>query len=597
MQLLRSHILSVLVLLAVSQVAVAQNNSTTEYMYYFKERVPLKLDTSRVAVYRPQASGINVQPPNLSARGIGTITQQDMTIPGWYIAPIAPTANRGATVSARNLVLDLAIDPDIDFAAPVFIGDDGGTVIPTPTILVAFNFDLTGAECVNIIEQMGIGEVIESDFADAKNLYKIRSFDRSGFAVLDAANTLAVHPDVRYAEPNMQFTGHGALTPTDPDFGSSWGLHNDGTGGAVLDMDMNGPEAWDISTGDASVLVAVIDTGVDTTHPDMNQVTGTDVTSNAGEGGPINVLFDWHGTLVAGCISQLINNELSTTGIAPSCKSVSIRTFQAGNSAGGWNSETAWTVSALAWAEANGVKVTNNSNAYGASLFSSTIADKYASTKANGMIHFAASGNNGSSTIAYPASLSTVNAVGALDDTGTKAGFSQFGTGQQFCAPGVGILMTDIQGTGGRNTFSGVSGNYVTEPGTSFASPYTAGVAALIISEAPFLTPTEIETVMEDTAKDRGAAGYDTTYGWGLPDARAALEATSLDYSGYWVNHTHSGLEIGTEVYPVIAFTDGLALVPDSETLHIESGTYTQSTSITQAVTLVAENGTVTLDK
>lgn len=569
--------------------AHAQDNPPSEYRYYFKERIPLKLDPNRVAVFRTDTFGNRFSQPELSAHGIGILSDEDSTMPGWYIARLAAGAAR---VSMRDRVLDLAYDPTLEFAAPVFIGNDGGTVVPTQIILAGFSAELTEAECADLIAQMGIGDVIKADYANTKNLYKIRSQERSGFNVLDAANSLAEHPDIRFAEPDMLFTGFADLIPTDPDFGTSWGLHNDGTTGGIEDMDMDAPEAWDISTGDASIIVAVIDNGVDTTHPDINQVAGTDVTSDGGSGGPFNVC-DKHGSPVAGCISQIINNSLSTTGIAPSCKIASIRTFRSTLDCDGlWTSFVSWTVNALAWAETNGVKVTNN-NSYG--FTSSAIADKYATTKAAGMIHFASAGNLGSGTVGYPANLPDINAVGALNNQGEKAGFSQYGTGLQFCAPGEGILTTDHQGTSGFNEASGTEGDYVSVNGTSFASPYTAGVAALILSVAPFLTPTEVEIVMETTAMDRGDAGYDTTFGWGVPNAFAALAASSLDYSGYWVDKTHSGLQIGTEVFPMTSISDGLALVPAGESLHVESGIYFQSTSINQSVTILAENGNVVL--
>ena len=130
-------------------------------------------------------------------------------------------------------------------------------------------------------------------------------------------------------------------------------------------MDMDGPEAWDISTGKASVIVVVIDTGVQQNHPDIYQVTGMDFTSDGpGDGGPGNI-HDNHGTPVAGCISATVNNSIGTVGIAPGCRIASARTFITTNSNGSWSRLSSWTVNTLVWAETLGARVTNNSNRYG----------------------------------------------------------------------------------------------------------------------------------------------------------------------------------------------------------------------------------------
>ena len=140
------------------------------------------------------------------------------------------------------------------------------------------------------------------------------------------ANELATHPLVIFAEPNMVFTGIGGFIPNDPGFPNCWGIHNTGQFGGTPDMDMDGPEAWDLTTGDASTRVVVIDTGVQQDHPDIHQRSGADVTSDGpGDGGPVNDC-DNHGTAVAGCVSAIINNDLGTVGIAPDCQSASVRT-------------------------------------------------------------------------------------------------------------------------------------------------------------------------------------------------------------------------------------------------------------------------------
>lgn len=134
------------------------------------------------------------------------------------------------------------------------------------------------------------------------------------------------------------------------------------------------------------------------------------------------------------------------------------------------------------------------------------------------MVHFASSMNDGASTIGYPASISTVNAVGSIDPDGHRSSFSNFGTGLAFVAPGRNIETTDRTGADGYNNT-----DYHLISGTSFASPYAAGVAALVISMTPQLGALEIESILGSTAFDLGDPGYDTTFGRGLVQAHDAV--------------------------------------------------------------------------
>jgi subtilisin family serine protease len=279
--------------------------------------------------------------------------------------------------------------------------------------------------------------------------------------------------------------------------------------------------AWDLGTGDPTVKVLVIDTGVQSNHPDLLTLPGRDFTTGAVNGvpggDPVNQ-YDTHGTAVAGCISGRIDNGAGTCGMAPSCPSVSARCFVA-NSSGGWDGNYSWTANALNWALANGILVTNNSNWYGGT--SAAVESAYAATRQAGAIHFASAGNNGNTSVTYPASLAPVLAIGAAQRTGSRATFSCFGPLLDCLAPGSAILTTDRTGTAGYAV-----GDYTTINGTSFSSPFAAGIAALMRSRNPSITPDEITSILFSTARDMGLSGYDTSTGWGLLDAFAAVSAT-----------------------------------------------------------------------
>lgn len=477
------------------------------HYYYFDEATPLTLDPTRVAV-RLQGS---------NAGGIsGVVTGADagpLVAAGWDLLPLA---DGGVAGDSASHVAD--VGAATGYASPVFLDAAGGPVVITPDVLIGFHDGVSADRAEQILASVRTGRITQRRFGGMDGAYRLASGRQNGFEVLIVANTLAQLPEVEFAEPNMVFTGHNAGVPTDPFFPDAWGLDNTGQFGGTPGVDMSALDGWLVTTGDPAVIIVVIDSGVELTHPDLNQFTpGTDTTSDAStDGGPVNQ-FDDHGTTVAGCISGIIDNGIGAVGIAPDCRTASARTFIHINGAGNWISESSWTVDTLAWAESIGAKVTNNSNCY--AVPSSAISAKYASSRANGIVHFASSCNDGSSVLGYPSSLPSVNAVGAIDATGARAAFSNVGNGLALVAPGVDIITTDRLGAEGFST-----GDFAFVQGTSYASPYAAGVAALLIAANPGITPGLVEAALQESAVDLGAPGYDIVTGHGLVDAGAALQ-------------------------------------------------------------------------
>ncbi|HKE01386.1 MAG TPA: FG-GAP-like repeat-containing protein, partial [Planctomycetota bacterium] len=163
----------------------------------------------------------------------------------------------------------------------------------------------------------------------------------------------------------------------------------------------------------------------------------------------------------------------------------------------------------------------NNSNVYG--FVDPSISLKYSQTHAPlapfmGIAHFACAGNTGASTLAYPASLSSVNAVAATTNTGAVAAFSNSGVGMDFSAPGQDVFTTDRTGIVGFSL-----GDTVLASGTSFSSPYAAGVAALVLSVSPSLNAVQVEQILKGSCVDVGAPGYDLASGFGVVNAARAL--------------------------------------------------------------------------
>lgn len=471
----------------------------------------LFLDATRIA-----AKGISS--PSLLASELAPQEVQSWPIDSWLLADIDGGGPLESESEIRARIESMAQQHPAAFFSPVFRGSDGGPVIVTPTILMRFAEGHRGEIARQHLMKFPALQILAEDWSRMPGAYKLAVNSGSGYEVLELCELLVAIPGVRYAEPDWIFTGGSAFVPNDTSFADQWALNNTGQSGGTVDMDINGPEAWNTTQGSASVPVVVIDTGVDQFHADLNLLPGADVTSDGpGDGGPVNS-FDRHGTPVAGCVSATIDNALGISGSAPLCPTISVRTFITQNLLGTWTSQASWTVDALDHAQSVGARVTNNSNFYG--FTSATIDDKYQETRDAGIAHFAAAGNNSNSTVAYPSELPTVQSVSSIDRNGNLSSFSNFGPQVSLTAPGGTVLCTDLTGVPGYDP-----GDYIAIQGTSQASPYCAGVAALILSHNPALYPDQVQAIMESTAKDLGAPGFDNSFAWGLVDAEAALAA------------------------------------------------------------------------
>ncbi len=335
--------------------------------------------------------------------------------------------------------------------------------------------------------------------------------------------------------------------------GSDWTASNDpfystsGSWGNAYDdlwwlKEVHADQAWSISRG-TGVTVAVIDTGIDFNHPDLggniwfNQTElyghpGIDDDGN----GFVDDIRGWdfynkdnnptddhgHGTHVAGIIGAAADNGVGIAGIAPESKIMSLKVLNASGS--GYIQDV---VSAIRYAADKGAKVINMSLGIMKNFLSRTLqnmlnsAVQYAVGK--GSVVVAAAGNDGSNIKnTYPAALSNVIAVGAIEPvTDKRAYFSNFGSQLDFVAPGVDVLSLRAGNTSfGLNSTNSA---YSRASGTSMASPVVAGVVALLRAWNPLLTLSDIYKRLKDSAVDLGSAGFDSYYGYGMVNAFAAL--------------------------------------------------------------------------
>lgn len=517
-----------LALLAAPSTSGASSNGvlTERYEYHhFKESQQLALDPTRLYLFVDGAMTSHDRDACLAAHDLSISAADPRERNDLLRASVPP--GRRSDAGVRELMNELVDEAGVRFVSPVFFDEVGGTTAITQDVFVRFVDGVSNAEGAAILATELPGTILDIDHWGQPGLFHVRSSDSDGFKVLDRANALAIRADVEFAEPDRIMTIFPAdVTPSDPWYGVSWAVHNtgqwvDGWVG-VADIDMNGPQAWDHTIGSANIVVAILDNGVQQNHPDLNQVTpGIDTTLFSGnDGGPLFV-GDNHGTPVAGCIASIMNNGIGTVGMAPGCRVLSVKiAYDANPEVEGWTTQSSWVADGVFAAENAGASITNSSFHMGSS---SVITIAYSATLSLGVMHFAAAGNGGDDGIGdpsldYPASLGTTNAIAAITPTGVLTGFSNYGSGLHFAAPGTSVYTTDRTGNDG---YSG--GSYTYFGGTSAASPCAAAVAALVRSANPSLTPAEVGTIMASTTKDLGAAGYDTTFGYGIPRGEGAL--------------------------------------------------------------------------
>lgn len=365
-------------------------------------------------------------------------------------------------------------------------------------LLIKFRSGASGAQVGRMLRAVG------AKIVHRYNIAPIHLISLPEGTVQQAKSWLSGRRLVEYVEFNhLRYID---AIPNDPQTPTMWGLDNRGQTGGTVDADIDAPEAWDITTGDSSLVIAVIDSGTDLTHEDLAPNLWTNPGEIPGNGidddgnGYIDDVFGWdfsrndndptddeaacggHGSHTAGTIGAAGNNGVGITGINWTVKIMSLKAARTQLGIFCSLADSA-TLQAIEYAAANGAMLSNNS--YGGGSPNQAVED---AIRASRLLFIAAAGNEGNNNDnnpSYPASyqLDNIISVAATDHNDNMAGFSNFGVNSvDLGAPGVNILST-VPGSNYDGSFSG----------TSMASPHVVGVAGLLLANDPTLTPNELK--------------------------------------------------------------------------------------------------------
>jgi thermitase len=356
-----------------------------------------------------------------------------------------------------------------------------GKVVPG-RVLVKFREGIMPDHARNIIAALGARDADEIPSIGVHVLDLPDQADEAGFA-----QAMAERPEVEFAELD-RILRPAAIVPNDP-FYANWEWHL---------PKIQAPLAWSSTTGNSSVTIAVIDSGADGTHEDLatQLVPGWNIYNNNSN---TTDLFG-HGTAVSGTIAAASNNGVGVASVCWGCKIMPIRVIDAS----GYTTYSA-VASGVTWAANHGARVANISFQV---TDSSTVKSALQYFQSKGGVATIPSGNDG--TFVSSADNPYALTLGATDQFDVLHDYSTRGNNVDLVAPGEAFTTR-------------LGGGYISATGTCYSSAIAAGVAGLVISANPSLTPTQVQDILKQSADDLGPAGWDSGYGWGRINASRAV--------------------------------------------------------------------------
>ncbi|MBI4528922.1 MAG: S8 family serine peptidase [Deltaproteobacteria bacterium] len=423
--------------------------------------------------------------------------------------------------AAGAAALEKSLQDRLAWIGPVYKLDKtkglDGLLCPLPNVLLirpARPSDASSSEALGkVVSRFGLKEIPEkSRYLNGFSYFVVSDPSRhSAYEIREALlREKDLVADVRFE--NMPLLGDSTLVPSDTLYPQQWNI-----------AQIQGPQGWDYATGSASIVVAILDDGVETGHPDLDCLPGINLSTMMPTGDPGGN----HGTACAGIAAARLNNMLGVAGVGGGCKILPLRRV---------NSSDVEAATGINWAADNGAHVISMSfgryaagEGFGPTGWDFNIIDpaiEHAWNDQN-VVLCAATGNENTGTVnRYPARHPLVIACGASDQVDNRKSpaspdgenwgsnwgqqvYEGITTGVSVVAPGVLIPTTDRQGASGYNTSGGAAGNYfMTFNGTSAATPHVSGLAALVLSEKPSLTNAQVRTVIEKTADKVGTVPY-----------------------------------------------------------------------------------------
>ena len=336
-----------------------------------------------------------------------------------------------------------------------------------------------------------------------------------------------------YTQPNY-LNEMLSITPNDPYYYQQWGL-----------LAINADNAWEIEKGNEQVIIAIIDSGIEYDHPDLEQniwINHGEIPDNFIDDDQNGYIDDWmgwdftdtdivdamgdfrerdndprddlgHGTHIAGIISAQTNNHLGVSGTTWFARCMNLRAgFR--TTLGGYLEDDDVSA-AIVYAADNGAQTISIS--WGDAVLAPIINDACNYAYDLGVSIVASAGNEGGVGLLYPAALDKVLSVTAVDENLKICSFSSYGEGIDLCGPGLSIYSTYL------------NNEYKNESGTSMAAPFVAGCAGLLLSQNPLLSNIEVYNLIKISCNDLGEDGYDNVYGYGIINAEKLMQNASAD--------------------------------------------------------------------
>ncbi|MGK7899359.1 MAG: S8 family serine peptidase, partial [Xenococcus sp. (in: cyanobacteria)] len=526
------------ILLPTGQVDAQELISQPTYYYHDGERVNLEVNfLKNYVLFDSQIHQKDLVEPLKSTKGVVRKFKDIEPLLDLNLAQDIPK-QEWAIIDNRNLEVrplqQSLLAEHLLYQAPFFLTENGEEVGVSHLFYVKLKNEEDVTALQVLAQEYKVDILGNNKFMPS--WYTLSCSTKSSGNALEVADKFYESGLFAVAEPD--FLVNFEIQATNDDlFDDQWGLENTGQNGGTVGIDINASDAWNLTTGDDSIVVAVLDHGIELDHPDMPNISALSFDTVTGTSP--SVVRGSHGTACAGIVGAAQNNSQGISGVAPNITLMSISDpLRLGPNA------SQRLADGLNWAWQNGADVISNS--WGHNQLASPLIDDAIDNAINqgrsglGTVVVFATGN-GNGAVIYPANSNPdILAVGAMSPCaerknplscdGETLWGSNFGDEIDVVAPGVLIPTTDRQGAAGYD-----SGDYtLTFNGTSSATPHVAGIAALILSQNPNLTQEEVVAIIERNAQKVGPYNYqqvpghdsgtwNNEMGYGLVDAFASL--------------------------------------------------------------------------